>query len=187
MWHSKIPKRSSVHLKTPKDPIFGRFWSETHFYFTKHAFFFVATNYTSDWMVVLWVGASSKKHKKFARRFIADIKTQNKTFFWRFFVPKAVFFRKYVFFNVATPCASIYASISWVSASSDSCGKIPKRFTADLKTPKKTILMFFFEPKRLFLPYNCLFYCCNTLCRQLDGFFVSLSINGCTQKNSEVF
>ena len=146
---AKIPRVFMVQcLKTPKTHSTEDFWREKRNFFPyKFAFCNVATPGASNGAFVLWDSLSSKTHKKITKRLSADMKVKNKTTFWNFLVRKASPLQKNAFFIVATNCASINASILWVSLSSDSCGKFPKRFTADQRTPQKTHFDVFFSAR----------------------------------------
>ena len=140
----KIRRVSAVQcLKTPKTHFLKFFWPKTQFLSFQSRLFSVATPSASNKAGHLWVGASSKTHKKTAKRFSADIKTQNKTIFWRFLVQKAILFHKMAFFFVVTPCATNWTAFLWGWASSDTHKKIRSLLVQTLKTANSPLFPYY--------------------------------------------
>ena len=121
-----------------------------------------------------------KTHNKFTKRFSADIKTQNKTIFWRFFVQKAIFIWENCLFHC---CSTLRNQLGVYFVNFSIVGFVRGKCEAGLKTPKNPFPMFFFGQNENF----CLIIAFYIVATPLDGYLMSLSIIGCTQRNSIAF
>ena len=165
----------------PPKPIFWRFWPKTQFVSFQSRLFPVATPRASNEAGLLWVWLSSKTHKKTAKRFSADIKTQNKTIFWSFLVQKAIFFHTMAFFIVVTPCATNWTAFFWGWASSDTHKKFWSVLVQTLKTARTPLSLTILGLKSFFLTIKLPPFCFNTLCLQLGNDLVSFIVFVVTQ------
>ena len=89
--------------------------------------------------------------------FMQTWKPKTKQVFDVFCYETQIFCHKIAFFIAVTPSASIQASVWWISASSDYCDEIPKRFNADLKNPTKNLFWYSSWPKTNFSALQLLF------------------------------
>ena len=138
--------------ENPKDHIVLSFLARNANFFRNNFDFFSLFPSTFEFnrTAILIVWASLESNSQIPKCSSADLKTAKKPLPLTFFGLNRIFFCIKLPLFVSTPWASIRAVVLWVWVSLVWHKKIPKSWSAYMKTHKKNILLSFFGPKGVF-------------------------------------